>query len=935
VKARLRREPGFFYPTIIAATGCRISSAELNLRRSKPAAGPLRCCLRGLYAASKHTTVATSGQFAIGELTAQVRPVEFDKAEVLGSIPQRFRRQVAERGKAPAIRDRHRAISYAQLDAVSDRIAQKILAEFGAQPLRVGIVFPPTIEAIATHLGVLKAGKTCVCVDPAYPPARAADMLTDSGARLAICDTAAVDSTRKLNAVEHVFDYETASNALPNVVPEPAIDPDVAATIVYTSGSTGTPKGVVHTHRTLLHRCWSDSVYLQITPLDHIALTACLSFGAGLPQALLALLNGATVYPFDLRRQEFSEIYDWLWTARITVFSPPVQTFRQFLDGCPGNECYDDCRYVIQAGEATLTKTVAAWRRHFPATCTLVCELALTEAQIVSRFAITHDTDIRDRFAPIGYADCDKQLRIVDACGAPVSPGAIGELIVASPYLSPGYWSAPAQTVTPLVAAAHERTDTGGFRTRDLASHDGRGCLRHHGRSDGAVKLRGFQIDFAEVEAALLEYDGIADAVCVALELEDHRQQLIAFFRPHDVQAPASRDELRRWLRSRVPDYMVPARLLPVAELPRTVNGKLARCAVASLELVQRSRGADLHTFENELQRRFVEIWRAIIGHDDIGIDDAFFDIGGDTLSMERLVTAISRCIGRRVPVGVIARYQTIRRIVAALDRADDPITCMSMLPGSPARSRRRPLFCIYGLYRYRPLAEALGPGAQPLGVNIEAETHLLRTCSASGRASGQPAGDWPPSVEQMAAAYVEQIRRRQRTGPYQLIGAGFGGVLAFEMARQLKAAGCNVSFLGLLESFAPGAVRPRTPRGWLHRAADRALNSIPLPLPDTRADREALHNHRRRARDIAMQRYRPNRYSGNAVLFCAARRSEYSQIAIAPNLGWSELIAGQLAVQVIPGDSLGILRPPYVATLAATLKPFLDMQRFIPSALD
>ena len=893
------------------------------------------CCIR-LRAAAHDTTVATSGKSAFSDLAGGLRGVDFDKAEIRGSIPQRFRRLAARRGTAPAIKDRDRTISYADLDAVSNSIAHRLLEQFGSQPLRVGLVFPLTIEAVAAHLGVLKAGKTCVGIDPAFPPARSAEMLTRAGAGLAICDSRAVELIRGLNTVDLILDFDSACESMPQCAPEVEITAEDPAAIVYTSGSTGFPKPVMHTHRTLLHRCWSDSGYLQLSTLDRISQTASLCFGAGLPQALAALLNGATLYPFDLRHREFTEIYDWLWSERITVFNPPVEAFRQFLDGCPGNERYDDCRYVIQAGEATLTKTIAAWRRHFPRTCTLVCQLAITEAQVVSRYAVTHETEIHDRFAPIGYADCDKQLRIVDAAGRQVRAGEIGELIVTSPYLAPGIGSSPAASR----AARDGQYAAGGsgtqsLHTRDLVSQDGRGCLRHHGRHDGAVKIRGHQIDFAEVEAALLEYEGIAAAVCVARELEDHRTQLIAFHVPADPAMPISADELRRWLRTRIPEYMLPARFLAVAELPRTINGKLSRRAVASLELVQRSRGIELHTFENELQRRFVEIWRSIIGHDDIGIDDAFLDVGGDPLSMERVSTAVSRCIGRQVPVGLIAERQTIRRIVAALDRADDPITCIALLPGPPARSRRRPLFCIDGLYRYRGLAEALGLPWQTLGVEVPSETHVLRTCSAAGRALGQPAGGWPPSVEQMAAAYVEFVRKRQRNGPYQLLGAGFGGVLAFEMARQLKANASNVSFLGLLESYAPGAVTPDTPRGWLHRAADRALNSIPLRVPDSRADETTLKSEHRRARQIALDRYKPGLYRGNAVLLSASSHGDAEGQTIAPNLGWSDLIAGQLSVHVIPGESLAILRSPNVEVVAATLRPYLDTHRYIASPLD
>ena len=799
--------------------------------------------------------MATSGQFTLDEIAGRLRPAGFDKSDILRSIPARFRDQAARHPTQVAIRDAERTVTYAELDRLSDTVASGIERLCGADDCRVAIVFPLCSDAIAAQMGVFKAGKTSVALDPDFPAARSAALLCDADARLIICDRSSLQTCRSLYGRATVCTLDELTRPASPQRPPDSIDCESAAAIIYTSGSTGIPKGIVHSHRTLLHRCWSDSNYLQISPLDHISLLTPLSFGAGLPQMLAALLNGATLYPFDLRRREFSDLYDWLWTERISIFYPPVSAFRQFLESCPANERYEDCRYVIQSGEATLARTAEAWRRHFPRDCTLLTQLAITEAQVVCRFAISHQTKFKERYAPIGYADCDKQLLIVNAEGQPVAPGEIGELVVISPYLASGYWSAVDHAPEAFGGENVFESETGsiGFRTRDLVSHDNRGRLRHHGRSDSTIKLHGYRIDFSEIEAALLDHDNIAAAVCVAREREDHRQQLVAFYVPVDVENPPDSDGLRRWLRSCIPDYMVPARLLPVAELPHTINGKIARCAVASLELVQRSRGADLHTFENELQRRFVEIWRSVIGHDDIGIDDDIQDIGGDALSMVQLSAAVSRCIGRQTSVKDLVECRTIRRLADFLDRADDPITCVTLLPGVPARPVRRPLFCIGGFFRYRSVAEALGARWLTLGVNLQSETLLLRTCSANGRATGQPAGSWPPRVEQLAAAYIEEIRKHQRAGPWQLLGSAFGGVIAFEMARQLMAAGENVSVLALLDCMAPRAQLPMTLGGWFSRAGEWAMNSIPVPQPDPRADRATREADRRRAEEVAI----------------------------------------------------------------------------------
>lgn len=871
--------------------------------------------------------MATSGQFAISELNRLVGSIDFEKSEVEGSISQRFSRQVDIRGQAFAARDRGRTISYRRLDALSNQIANRLLSDYGNRPLRAGISFPLTIDTIAAHLGVWKAGKTCVPIDPAFPPARAAEMLADAGAEVAIVAETQFEATQDLNAVDRVLEIYSAADSMPEDTPQVSIDPDDPAAIIYVSGSAGRPTGIVHTHRSLLHRCWSDTQYFQITPHDRVSLLASPGHGTGIPQILSALLNGASLYPFDLQLRNFEELYDWLWSERITLFHPPVSAFRQFLDGCPAGERYDDCRYVIQAGEPTLTTTIEAWRAHFPPTSALISQLVSTETQVVSRYAISHDQQIEDRHAPVGYADCDKQLTIVDSEGNLAERGAIGELVVSSRFLSPGTWSAEfggmvAHSNSTVSQALNGVTS---FRTSDLVSLDARGRLRHHGRSDSAIKLRGYRIDFSEIETALLEFDEVAEVVCVARELENRRRQLVVFYVPTDAANKPSDADLRRWLRARIPGYMVPARFLSVAELPRTINGKIARRAVENLEIVQRSRGKDLHSFESELQRRFVEIWREAIGHEDVGIDDDFFDIGGDSLSALQVSAAVSRCIGRRVPLRKIVELRNIRRLVENLDSTDEPITCVSLLPGTAQKAIRRPLFCIEGIYLYRPLAEALGPRWETIGVQARPETHLLRTYSVEGRRSGQPAGLWPPSVEQLAGTYISQIRNHQRTGPYQLAGMGFGGVIAFEMARQLSAIGEQVTLLGLLDSLAPRSLRPISPRGWLNMAAVWFRNSIPVAMPDSRSDRKSRERHIAQSQAVALLRYKPAAWEGNAVLFTASDPIGFPGLEIAHNLGWNKLIAGQLSAHKVSGNRFSMLRTPAVQSIAKTLRPFLD----------
>ena len=875
--------------------------------------------------------MATQEKHLFSDVSGHAESIEFDKNDVESSIAHRFSVQAARNGDAFAVRDASHIISYRRLDELSNQIAHCLLQELGPDPARVGLTFPLSADAVAAHLGVWKAGKTCVPIDPGFPETRAAQLFEDARADLMITADGRVADAPGPDVVARAIEIRSAAADMPIEAPDIAISPHDPAAIIYVPDESGLPKGIVHTHRSLLHRCWSDAQYFQISQHDRISQLAAPGFGAGIPQMLSAILNGASLHPFDLQERSFEDLYEWLWSERITLFHPPVSVFRQFLATCPVGERYDDCRYVVQSGNPTLATTVDAWRAHFPPDCALVCQLTSTEAQVISRYSISHDQHFDQRYVPTGFADCDKQLTIVDPTGAAVERGDIGELIVSSRYLAAGTWCEHHEAAVAWSDSSEQQPQSGvmSLRTHDLVSVDDRGRLVHHGRSDSAIKLRGYRIDVAEIEKALLEFHDLQEVVCVTRELENNRRQLVAFYVPINPAEKPDDRELRRWLRTRLPRYMIPARLIAVSELPRTINGKIARRAVENLEIVQRSRGTELHTFENELQRRFVEIWREVIGHEDVGIDDDFFDIGGDSLSALEVSTSVSRCIGREVPLSAIIQLRNIRQLTESLDRTDEPITCISLQTSTAKHIKRRPLFCIEGIYLYKQLAEALGPNIETIGVHVSPETHLLQTCSAAGRRSGQPAGAWPPTVEQLATTYLEQIRRHQRSGPWQLAGAGFGGVIAFEMARQLTSSGEEVSLLAMFDSYAPRAVSPYTLGGWVNRVAEWVHNSIPIPMPDPRADNETRQSHAEQSRAVALMRYRPGAWRGNVVLYETANAECAHGLRIAPNRGWKSYVAGQLTAHKVNSDPEGMLRAPAVQEIAATLRPFLVARNY------
>lgn len=863
--------------------------------------------------------------------------VDFDKAEVEGSIKDRFEKQVQAHADRIAIKEGDRSYTYRELNEAANKLANSLLAARGDEPGRVGLLFETSASAVIAHIGALKAGKTCYALDPNFPVARLSSIYEDAETEVVATTAAHLDLARELGSAL-TFDIHALDPATPTTNPDVEIKPDRLAAIVYTSGSTGRPKGVMQPHRTLLHRVWTDTHYSQITKEDRQSLLFSLTFGAGFPDALAAVLNGATLYPFNLRRHDLMELAQWLEEEEVTIFTPPVAAFRQFHQVCPANKRFPKCRIVILAGEASYRPEVEGFRRLFDQEhCTLVNLLGASEAQIISRYRIHPDTPIHGRTVPIGYADADKHLRIVDSEDRDVEDGQVGEIVVTSRYLAVGYWRRPE-----LMEAAFTLNADGTitYRTRDLVTRASDGCMDHRGRSDFVVKIRGYRIEIVEVEAALVALDAVRAAAVAAREVRPGQKQLIAYV-VLNAGAEATARDVRESLAVQLPDYMVPARIVFLADLPRTMNGKVDRKALAELtdDETEQPRTSQLTprtiTLASEIERRFLEVWQNVLGIDEIGVDDNFFDLGGDSLSMVRLATELKLVTGRDFPIPSLLQTPTVAELVRSVQSGSKPITLVTLGPVAGRTVSRRPLFCVFGLYLYKHLAEALGPDIPTHGIFVESETEFLNPDLITKHKflSQRSSVLRLPSVEELAQTYIREIRRVQPTGPYQLIGSSFGGVVAFEIAGQLRAAGEQVHLVALLDSFAKGFRKPKSLRGWASHIRDEVLRVLPRRMPTRESGASEWDKLRKCVREEADRKYQPQPYDGDVLLFRAEQRVPFPGYAVDSNLGWNAWVNGRLVVEDVPGDHLGILAPPNVSVLADKLRAHLDQSEYVAPA--
>ncbi len=718
---------------------------------------------------------------------------EFSREEIEQSLASRFESQAALFPGRLAVRTRAHGWSYAELDSAANRIANAILRARGPVEEPVALLLAPGAPAIAAILGSLKAGKLYVPLDSSHPRARLADVVAEAGAAVVLADAPHRELARELAGPHgEPLDVEGALASGADARPDLPLSPDRGAYIFYTSGSTSRPKGVVDTHRNVLHNIRRYTNTLAIGPEDRLSLVQSCAFSGTVSSIFGALSNGAALFPFDLRSEGFSRMAGWFAAERLTIFHSVPSIFRGFVDSGPR---FPDLRLVRLEGDRATRRDAELYRRHLTPACVLVNGLGATETGLARQYFLDHSTRLEDALLPVGYPVEDVRIRIFDPEGRPVEDGRAGHIGVQSRYLAKGYWKRP-----DLDRAAF-RPDPGGgervYASGDLGRLRADGCLEYLGRVDFQLKIRGQRVEPAAVEEALLSVEGIREAAVTTTETPGEEARLVACVVPERIPGPSA-GRLRRALAERLPPALVPSVFVTLDSLPLDSNGKVDRRALPPPGPA-RERAAAFTAPRDALERRLVRIWERELRIERVGVHDDYFDLGGDSLRAGRLAARIERDLGRPVTPALLFAAPTVFELAAVLrrgeawTRAGDPVIPLGTAGARP------PIFLVPArdgeILLSSDLARELGPD-QP--------SYAIRWTGAGARL--------PSSIEEMAAEGIVAMRRVQPSGPYRLGGFCFGGVVALEMARQLRAAGQDVALLALMEVSPfdfPGLVTP------------------------------------------------------------------------------------------------------------------------------
>lgn len=867
-------------------------------------------------------------------------------------IQQLFEAHVQRTPDAPALICGARCLTYAQLDARANQLARHLRTRGVGPDVLVALCVEPSIEIIVGILGILKAGGAYVPVDPAYPPERIAFLLADAQAPLILTQARLVADlpTHAAAVIRLDADWEHIAHTSDAPLARTA-SPDNLAYVIYTSGSTGNPKGVAITHRNLVH-----STYARLLQYPDVAerflMLSSFAFDSSVHGTFRALCQGGTLvlcatddvhHPRALAQliqsQQVTHLtcIPSLWALMMTeAAAGQLASLRTVIVG--GETC---SRALVEAHYALLADTP------------FFNEYGPTEATVWSHVYRCVPDDPH-RLVPIGRPIANAKTYILDPDRRLVPVGVPGELYIGGPGVGRGYLRRPDLTAERFIPDPFSvNPDDRLYKTGDIVRYLPDGNVEFLGRGDHQVKIRGVRVELEEIEAALRMHPGVWEAVAMAREDIPGDQRLVGYVVSRG--GALSPIELRRFLGERLPEYMVPSHFVMLDAMPLTPHGKVDRRALPPPSAARPDLAVAVTTGASATERRLVDIWEDVLNIRPVGTSDDFFALGGHSLRAMQLLARIEEHFGRRLPIATLFHAPTIAQLARLLAQPAWALPSSCVVPIQPEGSRM-PFFCVHGadgsVVGFSALARELGTDQPFYGI----QAHEL----AGARVS-------PETVEETAADYLTQLRATQPSGPYFLGGYSDGSTIAFEMARQLRAAGETVALLAMFDGWGPryltitwdarfarafAANLPHAAREFLKRGpadicariamharvlARVARNRAAIRFghcdtPALQIGREyffdnlsALPAERRGFAEThkrAMMAYRPRPYAGHVTLF--RTRAQPMLCAHDAYLGWDGLVGGGFTVNVIPGKHETMLALPVVRDLAVGLRAAL-----------
>ncbi|MEU0146247.1 amino acid adenylation domain-containing protein [Streptomyces sp. NPDC006288] len=860
-------------------------------------------------------------------------------------------------------------LTYRELNTRADRLARRLAAAGVRTEAVVAVHLERSVDLVVAYLAVLKAGGAVLPVDPEYPRDWRRALLAQAGPDALVTGEAWLRDLGETGIPAVCLDTGPGppTQGADTAVPDNWTGGDQLAYVIYTSGSTGRPKGVENTHRGLLNTLEWGQQRIPLGPDDAVLQMVPISFDVSLWEIFRPLAAGSRLVlaqPGGHRDTHY--LADLVADQQITVIHPVPSILAVFLDTPEVARRCSSLRHIVTAGEALPIELRQRAMRELP-WIRLHNHYGPAEAAIIATAWECAADDGRTT-VPIGRPIGRSRALVCDSDLNPVPTGAVGELCLAGDLLGRGYNADPALTADRFVPAPTGLPGERMYRTGDLARMGPDGVIDFLGRVDRQVKLHGVRIEPGQIESVLVEHPAIRDAV-VVVDGTGGGKRLLAYVVPDAVTAAPVRRQLldestgaatepqgrtadatwssaealvadvRRRCQEQLPPALVPSALIPLAAFPLSHNGKLD---LAALPAPSAAAAGPQQAPRSRTELDLLHIWERVLQTRGIGIEDDFFEAGGNSLLGVRLISTIRKELGIDLPLAGLLDASTVAAQASSLV-ARRPRRLRTLVPLRLGSGR--PTFCVAPVggtaFCYLDLARSL-PGDGPVhglqSVGIELGEHPLT------------------SVEDIAAAHLAVVREAQPEGPLRLIGWSFGGLVAYEMARQCADNGEEVELLAMIDPALPpsllahptGAIstgedeEPEVIAAYLTfldrlHEVDTALDAEKLTAMPSSERRQELVTRMRDAQLIpadattgeelrlfevfsanwrALGDYRPLPYPGRTLIFGAGDTAE-DERASAARRHWLRLCTGDTTVLLLDGDHYAAVKAPNTATVA------------------
>jgi amino acid adenylation domain-containing protein len=603
---------------------------------------------------------------------------------------QLFEQQVARASATIAVVYGQRRLSYRDLNERANKVAHWLRRRGVGPDVLVGVCLERSPEMIIALLAVWKAGGAYVPLDPAYPVDRLSFMIEDAQPLVLLTEekcrqlfSAIGDRAICLDSQWSTFDQEASGDLTPNA------GPANLAYVMYTSGSTGKPKGAMITHRGLVNYLWWAIRTYAVETGRSVPVHSSISFDLTVTSLYTPLLAGGTVelLPDDVGAQNLVAALLRVGDRSLVKITPAhLQLLSQQISS---DDAGGMSRTFVIGGENLLAETLEFWRAAAPGT-RLMNEYGPTETVVGCCVYELRALDPRSGSVPIGRPIANTQLYVLDPALKPLRPGETGELYIGGAGVARGYLNRPELTAERFLPDPFSGVpDSRLYKTGDLARHRADGTLEYLGRTDDQVKVRGYRIELGEIEATLAAHPKVESCAVVAREDDPGHKQLVGYFTTVEGDAPIT-DNLRKFLKERLPEYMVPARFVLLDSLPLTVNGKVDRKALPAPS-IRASGVGNGGTPLTKTAKTVASLWSELLHVDGIGQDDDFFEMGGDSITAVALMTRIRTAFGCDPGLAVLFERPTITGISEVIDM----LALTSHGLGLPAESAHREEFVL------------------------------------------------------------------------------------------------------------------------------------------------------------------------------------------------------------------------------------------------